>query len=63
VLVPIGILSLISAKLGESGEFWTIMEHLLFFSLTVITGLAVHLFIFLPALYYAIVRKNPYKVR
>jgi len=59
-VVPIGICSLIVAKLGQEGNFWSKIEQLSLFVFTVTIGLAFHMFVFLPCIYLFIVRKNPF---
>lgn len=58
--VPIGICSLIIAKLGHDGNFWAKLEQLSVFVVTVVLGLGFHMFVFLPCVYAFIVRKNPF---
>lgn len=58
---PIGITFLIAAKLvamENPGEMFT---QLGYYMLTVLVGLAIHAFIVLPLVYFAITRKNPYR--
>eukprot|EP01087_Luapelamoeba_hula_P011051 TRINITY_DN2975_c0_g1_i1.p1 TRINITY_DN2975_c0_g1~~TRINITY_DN2975_c0_g1_i1.p1 ORF type:complete len:519 (-),score=91.76 TRINITY_DN2975_c0_g1_i1:13-1569(-) len=61
LLVPIGVCSLIIDKLGGSGEdFFGQLEQLSMYAVTVIVGLIFHSFIFLPLIYFIIVRSNPF---
>lgn len=57
---PIGIMSLIAARLAGSGNFWDVLGNLSIFATTVILGLSIHLLILLPTIYVIILRKNPY---
>eukprot|EP01089_Gocevia_fonbrunei_P019935 TRINITY_DN7223_c0_g1_i1.p1 TRINITY_DN7223_c0_g1~~TRINITY_DN7223_c0_g1_i1.p1 ORF type:complete len:287 (+),score=42.44 TRINITY_DN7223_c0_g1_i1:52-912(+) len=59
--VPIGVCSLIISKLGTSDDFFGKLSQLGMFVLTVVSGLFIHTFIFLPTCYFVLVRKNPYK--
>ncbi|MGH0154500.1 UNVERIFIED_CONTAM: hypothetical protein FKN15_029395 [Acipenser sinensis] len=56
--MPIGIFSLIAAKIIEV-EDWDIFRKLGLYMVTVLTGLAIHATVCLPLLYFLIVRKNP----
>ncbi|XP_067105787.1 excitatory amino acid transporter 3-like isoform X1 [Osmerus mordax] len=58
--MPIGILFLISAKIIEV-EDWDIFRKLGLYMVTVLSGLAIHGTIVLPLLYFAFVRKNPFR--
>ncbi|CAB1351733.1 unnamed protein product [Coregonus sp. 'balchen'] len=57
--MPVGILFLIAAKIIEV-EDWEIFRKLGLYMVTVLSGLAIHSTIFLPLIYFVIVRKNPY---
>ncbi len=60
---PLGIFSLIAAKVASMGGKSAIGEIFLSlgkYVLTVISGLAIHGFIVLPLIYFLLVRKNPY---
>ncbi|XP_045159084.2 excitatory amino acid transporter 3-like isoform X2 [Mercenaria mercenaria] len=57
---PIGIMCLIAAKVVEMDDLGKTFEQLLFYFLTVMTGLVLHGFLTLPLIYFVIVRKNPF---
>ncbi|XP_030635402.1 excitatory amino acid transporter 3-like [Chanos chanos] len=57
--MPVGILFLIAAKIIEVDD-WDIFKKMGLFVVTVLSGLAIHSIIFLPLIYFVIVRKNPY---
>ena len=58
---PIGIMFLIAAEVVKMEDPVAELEALGLYMVTVLTGLAIHGFIILPLLYFAVVRKNPYK--
>uniref|UniRef100_A0A1I7YQX8 Amino acid transporter n=1 Tax=Steinernema glaseri TaxID=37863 RepID=A0A1I7YQX8_9BILA len=58
---PVGIASLIAAKILGIANLAETAKMLGIYMLTVIIGLAVHLFVTIPLIYFAISRKNPYK--
>ncbi len=58
LLAPYGIFALLYKATAESGV--AVFKTLLFYFITVLTGLAIHFFITLPLLAYVITRKNPY---
>ena len=58
---PIGIMFLIAAEVVKMEDPVAELEALGLYMATVLTGLAIHGFIILPLLYFAVVRKNPYK--
>ncbi|KAL4641545.1 excitatory amino acid transporter 3-like [Arapaima gigas] len=57
--MPVGILFLIAAKIIEV-EDWDIFRKLGLYMVTVLTGLAIHSIVFLPLIYFVLVRKNPF---
>uniref|UniRef100_A0A4W5NEN3 Amino acid transporter n=1 Tax=Hucho hucho TaxID=62062 RepID=A0A4W5NEN3_9TELE len=57
--MPVGILFLIAAKIIEV-EDWEIFRKMGMYMVTVLSGLAIHSTVFLPLIYFVIVRKNPY---
>uniref|UniRef100_A0AAY4DXV5 Amino acid transporter n=2 Tax=Denticeps clupeoides TaxID=299321 RepID=A0AAY4DXV5_9TELE len=59
IYMPVGILFLIAAKIIEV-EDWDIFRKMGLYMVTVLSGLAIHSIIFLPLIYFAFVRKNPY---
>lgn len=58
---PVGIASLIAAKILEISDIVSTVRMLAIYMATVIIGLAIHLFITLPLIYFLASRKNPYK--
>lgn len=58
LLAPYGIFALLYKATAESGL--KVFKTLLFYFLTVLSGLAIHFFITLPLLGFLITRKNPY---
>ncbi|QDT34431.1 dicarboxylate/amino acid:cation symporter [Thalassoglobus polymorphus] len=61
---PLGIFCLVAARFGQAnvhGEFFDELRKTGSYSLTVLTGLAVHAFITLPAILYFFTHRNPYK--
>ncbi len=63
-LAPLGIFCLVAARFGKAqleGNFGTVLQQTAWFVLAVLTGLAIHVFLVLPAIYYAITRRNPYR--
>uniref|UniRef100_A0A5S6QG43 Amino acid transporter n=1 Tax=Trichuris muris TaxID=70415 RepID=A0A5S6QG43_TRIMR len=58
---PIGILSLIASNLLGIDDLSKTVQSLGMYMLTVIIGLIIHFSLTLPLIYYAVVRKNPFK--
>lgn len=58
---PIGICSMIAAKLAAMEDILDALRLVGMFMVTVIVGLLIHVLIVLPIIYFAITRKNPYK--
>lgn len=58
---PIGICSMIAAKLAAMTDILDALRLLGMFMVTVIVGLLIHVLIVLPIIFVAITRKNPYK--
>ncbi|KAH7644329.1 excitatory amino acid transporter 2-like protein [Dermatophagoides farinae] len=56
---PIGIASLIIAKILAIQDMYTMAQQLGLYMLTVITGLLIHAIITLPGIYFIVTRKNP----
>lgn len=56
---PIGIASLIVAKILAIQDMYTVAQQLGLYMLTVITGLLIHAIITLPGIYFIVTRKNP----
>ncbi|RCN51181.1 putative excitatory amino acid transporter 1 [Ancylostoma caninum] len=59
---PVGIASSICGSLLELDDIWTAASAMTMYILTVLTGLFVHSFITIPALYVMITRKNPLNI-
>lgn len=57
---PIGIASLIIAKILAIQDMYTMAQQLGLYMLTVITGLLIHAIITLPGIYFIVTRKNPF---
>lgn len=57
---PFGIVFLIAGKILEMEDPIMIGRKLGLYTMTVVTGLAVHGFVFLPILFAVITRKNPF---
>jgi len=58
---PIGIMFLIATKFVETKDIGKIMSDLGMYMVTVLAGLSIHGFIFLPLLFFFMTRKNPFK--
>ena len=58
---PIGIASLIAAKILQINNLSRTAQSLGLYMATVMAGLAVHVLITLPIIYFVTTRKNPYK--
>ena len=58
---PVGICSLIAARLAEMGNVIEVLTMLGKFIGTVLTGLSIHSFIVVPLIFYVVSRRNPYK--
>lgn len=56
---PIGITSLIIAKILSIKNMYSVAKQLGFYMLTVISGLVIHATITLPSIYFVTTRKNP----
>ena len=59
---PIGIASIITAKMAEVEDFSVLVEEIGLYFTTVMLGLAIHGCIFLPLLYTVMTRSNPFKI-
>ncbi|CAL1529560.1 unnamed protein product, partial [Lymnaea stagnalis] len=57
---PFGVCSLIAAAFLQTADLHSAVKSLGMFSLTVLISLAIHQFIILPAVYFLLVRENPY---
>lgn len=60
-LTPIGVFFLILAKFLEMDDIVDIFARLGMYMVTVSLGIFIHGFIFLPLIYFAFTRKNPFK--
>ncbi|XP_005105385.1 excitatory amino acid transporter 3-like [Aplysia californica] len=60
---PVGVLFLVAAQVVSMDDPEQTFEQLSFYFLTVLAGLSVHGFVVLPALYFVLVRRNPYSDR
>ncbi|KAI2808631.1 hypothetical protein RDWZM_005873 [Blomia tropicalis] len=56
---PIGIASLIIAKILAIKDMYTVAQQLGLYMLTVISGLIIHAVVTLPGIYFIVTRKNP----
>ncbi|EDO27649.1 predicted protein, partial [Nematostella vectensis] len=61
VLSPIGICSIVAAKVGEMGDIVGVLSMVGYFMLTVISSILIHGLFVLPLMYFVMTRKNPYK--
>ena len=57
---PFGIACLICGKIISIDDLETVAKQLGMYMVTVIVGLLIHGVIFLPSIYFAITRKNPF---
>ena len=58
---PIGICSLIAAKIAAVDNILESFRLLGMYTLTVICGLGIHLLIVLPLIYFIVMQANPFK--
>lgn len=58
---PIGVMSLIAAKILSVASLPSVLNQLLMFLATFFTGFLIHQFIFLQLIYFLVVRQNPFK--
>ena len=58
---PVGICSLIAAKVAAMDDISGSLEKLGLYMVTVIVGLLVHALILLPLLFFIVVRRNPFR--
>jgi len=62
-LAPLGIFCLVTARFGEAaegGRFWQELSQIGWYFTTVLVGLAIHVTVVLPAIYWVVRRQNPY---
>ncbi|EDV22168.1 uncharacterized protein TRIADDRAFT_50710 [Trichoplax adhaerens] len=57
---PVGIMFLIAGQIIKMDDFGKVMGSLGLYMVTVILGLLIHSMVTLPAIYFAVVRKNPF---
>ncbi|KAJ7390281.1 Excitatory amino acid transporter 2 [Desmophyllum pertusum] len=57
---PIGVCSMIAARVAEMEDVWLSMQKLGMFIATVSIGLIIHTLVVLPIIYFTVTRKNPY---
>ena len=60
---PLGVASLIAASILNVGDMQTAFSSLALFILVNVLGYACHQFVVLPLLYFALVRRNPFKIQ
>ena len=63
-LAPIGIFCLVTARFGEAraeGRFVQELSQVGWYFATVLAGLAIHVLVTLPAIYWMFTKKNPYR--
>lgn len=58
---PVGIASLIAGKIAAIGDLEVVARQLSMYMVTVIVGLLIHGGLILPAIFFAITRKSPFK--
>lgn len=59
---PIGIASLLMERMGKAGaDFWPEVQRLGWYMATVLGGLAIHVLVVLPAIYWFVKRRNPFR--
>lgn len=59
---PIGIFSLISAKIAETDDLGAFFSSIGLYMLTVLVGLVIHGYIVLPLIYFIVSLRNPFKL-
>lgn len=59
---PIGVCSLLCAKILEAGDILLLFHQMALFILTVVSALSVELFGVQPLLYFVTTRANPFKL-
>lgn len=60
-LSGIGVCSIIAGKLLVIDDLQEIMTQLAYYMLTVLSGILIHQAVVMPLIYFAFVRRNPYK--
>ncbi len=64
IIAPIGVFGLVASKLGAAGggdAFWGEITKIGKYFFTVLTGLGIHFAVVLPAIFFLITRKNPWR--
>jgi len=64
LLAPLGVLGLVASKLGQAqleGKFFQALASLFYYAMTVIGGLMIHGFIFLPIILWMFAKRNPFQ--
>ncbi|XP_075153663.1 excitatory amino acid transporter 2 isoform X2 [Haematobia irritans] len=60
-LTPVGISSVIAGKILSVNDLHLVMAQLMWFILTVTIGVVLYQFVIMQAIYYIVVRRNPFK--
>ena len=58
---PIGICSLIAAKVAGMDDVLTALNMVGMYMVTIISGLLIHALVVLPAVYLVVTRRNPFR--
>ena len=58
---PIGVCSMVAARIAEMEDVLISLQQLGMLVVTVCVGLIIHMLIMLPIIYFAVTRKNPYR--
>jgi len=61
-LSPLGVMSLVSFHMGNSGDFWDVVKGMGLLVAARVTGVLVHGLVVLPLLNFILTRKNPYVI-
>ncbi|KQS69936.1 excitatory amino acid transporter isoform X2 [Drosophila erecta] len=60
-LTPVGISSVIAGKILSVGDLGLVMSQLMWFIVTVAIGVFIYQFVVMQAIYFVVVRRNPFK--
>ncbi|XP_017046288.1 excitatory amino acid transporter [Drosophila ficusphila] len=60
-LTPVGISSVIAGKILSVGDLALVMSQLMWFIVTVALGVLIYQFVVMQAIYFVVVRRNPFK--
>ncbi|KAH8413014.1 hypothetical protein KR009_007418, partial [Drosophila setifemur] len=60
-LTPVGISSVIAGKILSVGDLGLVMAQLMWFIITVAIGVFIYQFVVMQAIYFVVVRRNPFK--